>query len=406
MTPSDEHLRVEQRDCFGDAQEKLRETQRLNLHRRLRPAVPAGTNELIIDGRSIVDFSSNDYLGLARHPRLAEAAAQAARQHGAGAGASRLISGSRTIHSDLEGALAAWKGTPGALVFSSGYLANIGVVQTLSRRADGTHIPIFFDRLVHASLIDAVRLSGSPWRTFHHNVCERLERFLQRLPTSASSLSALIITEGVFSMDGDLPPLAELLKLCERYNALLILDDAHGTGTMGVGGHGTADHAGATGHPHLVQTGTLSKALGSQGGFVAGPHLLIELLINHARSFIFDTAHAPPCAAAALEALRILEAEPDRVEHLRNNLRRLRDNLRVGGLSIPDHPTPIVPVVLGDAAKALAVAQHLEKAGFLTIPIRPPTVPAGSSRLRITVTATHTAQQIDQVSQELLRALG
>ena len=406
MTLSDEYLRAEQRNCFGDAQEKLRETRRLNLYRCLRPASLDATNELNIGGRTIVDFSSNDYLGLARHPRLAEAAAQAARRHGAGAGASRLISGSRTIHSDLETGLAAWKGTSGALVFSSGYLANLGVVQALSHRADGTHIPIFFDRLVHASLIDAVRLSASPWRTFRHNDCERLERLLQRLQPSAASLSALVITEGIFSMDGDLPPLADLLNLCERYNALLILDDAHGTGTMGQGGHGTADHAGVSGHPHLVQTGTLSKALGSQGGFVSGPQVLMELLINHARAFIFDTALAPPSAAAALEALQILAAEPGRVAKLSSNLRRLRDNLRKGGLPIPDHPTPIVPVVLGDAAKAVAMAQQLEKAGFLTIAIRPPTVPAGSSRLRITVTATHTTQQIDQVSQELMRAHG
>ncbi|PKO20097.1 8-amino-7-oxononanoate synthase [candidate division BRC1 bacterium HGW-BRC1-1] len=405
MTPSDTPLPPEPPDCFRDAQDKLDETRRLNLYRQLRPASPTGNNELILDGRTVVDFSSNDYLGLARDPRMAEAAAQAALKHGTGAGASRLISGSRPVHTELEATLAAWKGTPGALIFSSGYLANLGVVQALTHRADGSHIPIYFDRLVHASLIDAVRLSGSPWRSFHHNDCDRLEHHLKRLPTTSGSLSALIISEGVFSMDGDLPPLGDLLKLCERYNALLLLDDAHGTGTMGENGHGTANHLGVGGHPHLIQTGTLSKALGSQGGFVAGPTVLIELLINHARAFIFDTALAPPSAAAALEALKILDAEPARVDQLRQNLRRLRDNLRVGGLLIPDHPTPIVPVVVGDAAKTLAAARHLEKAGYLTIAIRPPTVPSGSSRLRVTVTATHTPQQIDQVSQEILTAL-
>ncbi len=405
MTPSDTPLPPEPPDCFRDAQEKLGETRRLNLYRQLRPARPTGNNELILDGRTVIDFSSNDYLGLARDPRMAEAAAQAALKHGTGAGASRLISGSRPVHTELESALAAWKGTPGALVFSSGYLANLGVVQALTSRADGSRIPIYFDRLVHASLIDAVRLSGSPWRSFHHNDCDRLEHHLKRLPPSSGSLSALIISEGVFSMDGDLPPLADLLKLCERYNALLLLDDAHGTGTLGENGHGTANHLSMAGHPHLIQTGTLSKALGSQGGFVAGPAVLIELLINHARTFIFDTALAPPSAAAALEALKILEAEPARVDQLRQNLRQLRDHLRAGGLLIPDHPTPIVPVVVGDAARTLTASRHLEKAGFLTIAIRPPTVPAGSSRLRVTVTATHTPQQIDQVSQEILTAL-
>lgn len=391
-------------DPWADARARLDALERAALLRRTRHADSPPGPVTLLDGRTLHNFSSNNYLDLAAHPRVTSAAAAAAAASGAGAGGSRLITGSLRVHAELEAALADLKGAEDALVFSSGYAANLGVLQALGERADGSRVPVFFDRLSHACIVDAVRLAGVPWRTFAHNDTARLERLLRGLPaTGDGSPAAIVATEGVFSMDGDTAPLAAIMRLCERHDALLLLDDAHGTGTTGADGRGSAHAAGIAGHPRLVHMGTLSKALGSQGGFVAGPRVLREILVNRARTFVFDTALAPPAAAAALEALRVMRDEPERVAALRRNAERLRARLRDGGIGVPESPSPIVPVVLGGADHTLAESARLLDAGFLVVAIRPPTVPRGTSRLRITLGAGHTTDTVDALAEEILR---
>lgn len=429
------------------------ELERITQAGLLREAVCAqgrDTTTVDLGGRSLLNFSSNDYLGLSFHPRVVEAAREAASRWGTGSGASRLVCGSLDLHRELEEALARFKGSEAALVFSSGYLAALGVIQTLAVRRDGTTVPVFFDRLSHASMVDAARHCGAPWRTFAHNDPEALERLLKkysaRRPGAAggggaagapggvlsadpvpSVPAAVVITEGVFSMDGDMAPLPELLAMCERWGAVLVVDDAHGTGTVGPGGRGTVARFGleAASSPHLVQMGTLSKALGAQGGFIAGPAVLIRLLVNRARAFIYDTALAPPAAAAAREALRIVEEEPERIEALKSNARLLRGELPredapagtteaveeeegakatesvAGAAAESADETPIIPVILGNAQKTVETSRRLREAGYLAVAIRPPTVPPGTSRLRLTVTAAHAPEQIRALAQAI-----
>jgi 8-amino-7-oxononanoate synthase len=393
-------------DIWGDAADQLRAAA---CQHQLRAALPSGAPvgvRVERHGRTLWNFSSNNYLDLACHPEVVARACDAAQRFGTGAGGSRLITGTLRLHEELEMRLAALKSSEAALLFSSGYVANIGVIHVLARRADGSRVPIVFDRLVHASLIDAIASTGSPWKSFAHNdlsaAALQLERMVARCPRKAArGPSALIVTEGVFSMDGDVAPLAELSRLAQEHDALLIVDDAHGTGVIGARGEGAAGAAGVAGAPHVIQIGTLSKALGAQGGFVAGPRVLRDLLVNRARTFIYDTALAPPSVGAALAALDVLDREPGRLAALRGNALLLREALAEAGIALPEGSSAIVPVVVGEASRALALAAGLDEHGFLGVAIRPPTVPPGSARIRLTVMATHPPEVIRSLAQAL-----
>lgn len=372
---------------------RLDDLARRSLLRRLRTLDSAPGAEVEMDGRRILLFSSNNYLDLATHPRVTEAAVKAISRYGVGAGASRLVSGSLRPHRELEERLAAFKRVEAVLVFSTGYQANLGLIPTLAEDRE----VIYADRLCHASLIDACRLCKASLRVYRHRDHAHLTRLLQQ---GASAQSAVVVTDGVFSMDGDLAPLPELYKATQQADATLVVDDAHGTGVMGPEGRGTVEHFGMEEAP-LVQMGTLSKALGGMGGFVAGSRDLIEYLVNRARPFIYTTALPPAMAAAAIAALDVIQAEPER----RARLWRLRDRLHAGirrmGFDMLDSRSPIIPLLVGDAQAALSLSEALLARGVYAPAIRPPTVPDGTSRLRMSVTAGHTPDQIDYVLEAL-----
>lgn len=351
-------------------------------------SLESGTGPTIrYEGRDVLLLSSNDYLGLATHPEVKRAAIHATERYGTGSGASRLVSGTLPPHSDLETSLARFKGTDAALLFGAGYLANIGIIPNLI----GQGGLILADRLCHASLIDGCRLSRADLRVFDHRDCTHLESLLRRRSTNRPTL---IITEGIFSMDGDLAPLPDLASLAERYDATLYVDDAHGTGIMGSTGRGTIEHCGLEGRIPF-HMGTLSKALGSHGAYIVGPHDLIQYLINVTRSFIFTTALPPAIAAAASAAVAIIQHEPERRTRLWSNRQRLFDGMERLGFRMTPTVSPILPIVVGDAATTSAFAERLLNHGIYASAIRPPTVPNGTSRIRFTVTSEHTTQQID-----------
>lgn len=358
--------------------------------RELRPAQAPPTVTFVSAGQPWVNFSSNDYLGLSTHPRLIAAAQAATAKWGTGATASRLICGTLDLHCALEQTLVAFKvgGHPGyrALLFNSGYQANLSLLTALTDTPD----VIFSDALNHASLIDGCRLSRATTVVYRHNDLDDLRTKLSRHPQARRKL---IVTEAVFSMDGDVTPLADLLALAETFGAWVVLDEAHATGVLGPQGRGLAAQFDHTDRP-LILMGTLGKALGSFGAFVVAPTVVIELLINRARPFIFTTALPPAPVAAALEAVHLLLESDAPVRALRSNISRLAAAL---GLS-PDWPTPIFPVVLGEEAATLQAMASLQAAGFYVVGIRPPTVPPGTCRLRLTVTAAHTPAQIADVA--------
>ena len=347
-------------------------------------------------GRAVILLSSNDYLGLSTHPQVIQAAIKATERYGTGSGASRLVSGTLPPHAALENALATFKGADASLVFGAGYLANIGVIPNLIGRGD----LIFADRLCHASLIDGCRLSQADFRVFRHGDCAHLEALLRR---RASNRRTLIITEGLFSMDGDVAPLAELVVLAERYDAMMYVDDAHGTGIMGATGRGTIEQFGLE-RRIPFHMGTLSKALGSYGAYVVGSNEFVQYLLNRARSFIFTTALPPAIAAAASAAITIIEREPDRRDRLWANRQYLFDGLKNQGFRLTPTVSPILPVLIGDAAQASAFADRLLAHGVYAPAIRPPTVPDGTSRIRFTVTAAHTTDQLDEALQAVMLA--
>ena len=339
------------------------------------------------EGQSTLMFASNDYLGLANHPLLKQVAMKAIEQFGVGAGASRLISGTLTPHHDLELALAEFTNTEAALTFSSGYATNLGVIPHLAK----TGGVIFADRLCHASIFDACRLSRATLRVFHHNDMDHLHSLLtKRLPKP----STLLITEGVFSMDGDLAPLPELARLAEEFDANLLIDDAHGTGIMGATGRGTMEHFGIE-SSNVYHMGTMSKALGTSGGFIAGTKAFIAYLVNTSRSFIYSTAPPPAMAAAARAAIHLIQQEPERRARLWQNREHMYQGLLAMGCHMTKTESPILPIIVNDPALAVEMSRRLKTQGIFIQAIRPPTVPKGTSRLRITVTAEHTSEQID-----------
>lgn len=369
-------------------EKRLTDLDAQHLTRRMTE-VESGAGPLIaIEGRQVLLFASNDYLGLAGHPEVIRAAVQATQTYGAGAGAARLVSGSLPPHRRMEQALARFKGAASVLTFGSGYLANIGIIPALIGRGG----LILADRLCHASLIDGCRLSGADFRIYRHNDMSHLRSLLARRKKGRGTL---IVTDGLFSMDGDLAPLPELVALAHTYEAQVYVDDAHGTGVMGATGRGTIEHY------HLENAipfhmGTLSKALGSSGGFVAGPESMIQYLLNTSRSFIFTTAHPPGSAAAVTAALDIIQREPERRQRLWANRERLYAGLTNLGFAMTASAGPILPILVGQADRALAFAEQLLKNGVFVPAIRPPTVPESTSRVRVTVTSEHSADQIDQ----------
>lgn len=364
------------------------------LLRRVRALESASEPEVILNGRRVLCLASNNYLGLAAHPEVVEAAAEAAGRYGAGAGSARLITGGNVLHDELETRLAAFKGTEAALLFSSGYLANLGTVSALVKPGDA----VFSDALNHASIIDGCRLSRAEVYVYRHadagDLGDLLSAWRQR---SGTDRRALVVTDSVFSMDGDIAPLPDIVAVCERYGAILMVDEAHATGVVGPGGRGAVADFGLDGQVGIVM-GTLSKALGAAGGFIAGSADLCAYLRNRARSFIFDTALPPPTVAAAHAALTIVEREPERPVRARHLAVRLATGLRSAGYAVPDPAAAVLPVIIGAPDAAMALSARLLDAGVLVTAIRPPTVPPGTSRLRATVMASHTDVEIDRAA--------
>jgi len=355
------------------------------LRRRLRALGSASDAEVVLGGREVLLFSSNNYLGLANHPALKAAACAAIERWGCGTGASRLIAGHLELHADLETALAAFKGTEAALLFPSGYQANIGALTALVGRGDH----VYSDAFNHASIIDGCRLSRASVHVYPHRDIRALEAELAATPPGGRRL---IVTDSVFSMDGDRAPLRALVALADAYHSWLMIDEAHATGALGPRGAGLAEAEGMTA-AIAVHVGTLGKALGAAGAYVAGSRVLVELLVNRARSFVYTTGLAPAAVAAAGAALRLIATEPERRAALARNAAALRNGLRARGLDARGD-THVVPVMVGDNRRALALADALLDRGVLAQAIRPPTVPTGTARLRVTPMATHTPAQL------------
>jgi 8-amino-7-oxononanoate synthase len=380
--------------------EEVRRLEAAGLGRRVRSLDSPSEAEVTLDGRRVLCLASNNYLGLAAHPEVTAAAAAAARRFGAGAGAARLITGGLTLHDDLEAALAAFKRTEASLLFSSGYLANLGTIAALVGPGDA----VFSDALNHASIIDGARLSRAEVHVYGHadagHCLELLSRWRSSSPAGGR---ALVVTDSVFSMDGDLAPLPDLLEAAEGHDAVLMVDEAHATGVVGPGGRGAVAHFGLEGRLPVVM-GTLSKALGAAGGFIAGTDALCAYLRNRARAFIFDTAMPPPVAAAARAALAVLEREPERPERARRLARRLASGLASAGYQVAEPDAAVVPVIVGEADDAMALSAQLLEQGVLVPAIRPPTVPRGTARLRATVMATHTDAQLGRALDAFVAA--
>ncbi|HEX8373269.1 MAG TPA: 8-amino-7-oxononanoate synthase [Chthoniobacterales bacterium] len=380
--------------------EQLADLRSRSLHRSLREIVTPQGNEIELVGRKLLNFSSNDYLGLAAEPALADAARAALDQYGVGAGASRLVSGTLSPHIQLEKTLAAFKRTESALTFASGHAAALGAVQSLV----GKHDVIIIDKLAHACLIDAARLSQSVVRVFPHNHLGKLESHLEWAQENHPDSRVLIITESIFSMDGDHAPLVEIVALKVKYDAYLLVDEAHALGVIGAHGRGLAEKLGVANKIDL-QMGTMSKALGVSGGYICGSRVMIELLVNRARSFIFSTAVPPMLAAAATAAVQFVSsAEGDeRRKILWRNIRHLEKGLRKIDPEYPAACSAILPWIVGDEEAALLLARSLFEEGFHVPAIRYPTVARSSARLRITVNARHTLEQINALCEALAR---
>jgi 8-amino-7-oxononanoate synthase len=381
---------------LSDIAERLAEIRRSGLHRRMRLIEGPQGPRVLLDGAEVLLLCSNNYLGLADHPRVRQAAAEAAERFGAGAGASRLISGSMSLHRRLEQRLAEFKGTEAALLFGAGYLANTGTVAALAGRGAA----VFSDELNHASIIDGCRLARARTFVYRHRDLDHLEHCLRE----AEPGPRLIVTDAVFSMDGDVAPLIDLLGLARRHGARLLVDEAHGTGALGPGGRGALAAAGLSGERDVIVVGTLGKALGGYGAYVCATAEIVELLVNTARPFIFSTAPPPPSVGAALMALSLLADRPGLVEQLRRNAATLREALLANGLDPGASRTQIIPVMVGDARRAMALCERALEGGVFAQAIRPPTVPEGSSRLRLTVMANHSAGELRAAAKVIGRA--
>ena len=376
----------------------LDEIRDAGLWRELREIESAQSTRVTLDGREFINFSSNDYLGLAGHPALGQAARSAVGQFGVGSGASRLVCGSLQPHHELESVLAKWQGTEAALVFSTGFAAAQGVLTSLLGRGD----VVILDKKAHASMIDAAKLSGATLRVFRHNDLENLEKLLQWAADRGGRV--LVATESVFSMDGDRAPLAGIVDLKERYGAWLMLDEAHAVGLYGPLGQGLAAAGGLAGRIE-IRMGTQGKAVGAAGGFICGSRQLVDLLVNKARSFIFSTAPSPAASAAARAGVELIRSAEG--QSLRDQLWQRVDELRRGaaalGWETPAEPSAILPLIVGEEAKAVATMERLREAGFFIPAIRYPTVARNEARLRVTVSASHTSADVQALLDALRR---
>jgi 8-amino-7-oxononanoate synthase len=378
-----------------DIQERLSELRELGLLRRTRMISGPQGPRVVLDGKPVLLLCSNNYLGLADHPRVREAAADAAMRWGVGAGASRLVSGTMTVHRRLEERLAAFECTEAALLFGSGYMANVGVISALA----GAGSVVFSDELNHASIIDGCRLARADTFVYRHADMDHLAWGLR----NAQGRSALVVTDSVFSMDGDVAPLEDIVGLARRHRVRVVVDEAHGTGCMGPEGRGAVHEAGVEDEVDIV-IGTLGKALGSYGAYAACDQAMAQLLLNTARPFIFSTAPPPPAAAGALAALELLAEEPRRVERLHANAAALRDELAREGFDVSGSSTQIIPIVVGEAHQAMRMCELALEGGVFAQAIRPPTVPDGTSRLRLAVMASHTREELREAARVLGRA--
>jgi glycine C-acetyltransferase len=378
--------------------EELDSLRQRNLYRRLRllsgPQLPAAN----FDHTSVVNLSSNNYLGLATHPRLIAATREAAEKYGVGSGAVRTIAGTMEIHMELEEKIARFKQVEACVVFQSGFTANAGTVSSLLGKGD----IIISDELNHASIIDGCRLSRAAIRVFPHKDLAALQQLLEE--TQSLPGKKLVITDGVFSMDGDIAPLPGIVELAEKYGAIMMIDDAHSSGVLGRNGRGTVDHYQLHGRVD-IQVGTLSKAIGVLGGYVCGSRALIEYLYHKARPFLFSTSHPPAVAAACIAAFDVLEQEPQLIDRLWENTRFFRAHLQALGFNTGESQTPIIPIIIGKGELTMRFSDELFRAGVFAQGISYPTVPEAKSRLRAIVTATHTSGQL-QFALDILEKVG
>jgi glycine C-acetyltransferase len=346
------------------------------------------------DGREVINLASNNYLGLCDHPKLREAATAAIQAYGVGSGAVRTIAGTMRIHMELEEKIARFKGVEACVVFQSGFTANAGTVSSILGKEDF----ILSDELNHASIIDGARLSRAKIKVFRHKDVEHAEELLKEIQNEPGH--KLVITDGVFSMDGDIGPVGSLAYLCEKYGAIMMVDDAHASGVLGRNGRGSVDHFGCTQRVD-VQVGTLSKAIGALGGYVCGSRDLIDYLYHRARPFLFSTSHPPSVAASCIAAFDILENEPERIERLWSNTRYFQEQLThagfdIGGRTTPKSETPITPIIIGDGRKTMEFSRAIFEQGVMATGIAFPTVPEGKARVRCIMTSEHTQAQIDK----------
>lgn len=382
---------------MSDIEERLAELERLGLHRRLRTVSGPQGPHVLLDDEPVLLLCSNNYLGLADHPRVREAAADAAMRLGVGAGASRLVSGTMSIHRELEQRLAAFEGSEACLLFGSGYLANLGTIGALA----GPDDTIFSDELNHASIIDGCRASRAEVVVYRHLDTDHLERCLRQ---HGGKGRRLIVSDSVFSMDGDVAPLGRIVELAHSFDARTIVDEAHATGALGDGGRGAVSQAGLQGKIDVL-IGTLGKALGSYGAYACASEEMVRLLINTARPLIFSTAPSPPSVAGALVALELLEAEPERVSDLHEAARTLREALAEQGFAVEQSDMHIVPLVVGDSEAAMRLCQGALECGVFAQAIRPPTVADGTSRLRLATMASHDTAELCQAAKVLTDAV-
>jgi len=373
---------------------QLNELKKKGTHFRLRVLEDEQAPVCTFDGKKVINLASNNYLGLATHPKLRQAAIEATRKYGVGSGAVRTIAGTMKIHIELEEKIARFKNVEASVVFQSGFAANAGTVSAVLGKDDF----IISDELNHASIIDGARLSRATIKVFRHKDTAHAEELLKEVADKPGH--KLLISDGVFSMDGDIAPLPALCDMAEKYGAIMMVDDAHSSGVLGRNGRGTIDHYKVHGRVD-IQVGTLSKAIGALGGYVCGSHDLIDFLYHRARPFLFSTSHPPSVAATCFAAFEVLEQEPERIEKLWENTRFWKKELgglgfNIGGVNTPASETPITPIIIGDGARTMEFSRELFKEGVLGTGIVFPTVPEGKARVRTIMTATHTRQELNQ----------
>ena len=373
--------------------DELIKIKNAGLYRELKVVGNAQDTHIEIEGKTFLSFCSNNYLGLANNPSVINAVKDAVEEYGWGAGASRLVSGNMSLHESLEDEISRFKGKEAALVFPTGYMANLGAISSLVSNGD----LVICDKLNHASIIDGCRLSGADFRVYAHCDMMKLENVLRK---SSKYNRKLIVTDSVFSMDGDLAPLPDIVRIAGKHKAMVMVDEAHGTGVFGENGRGVIEHFNLNKEVYIVM-GTLSKAIGSLGGYVCGDIDLINYLRNKARSFMYTTALPPAVCAASIAGIRLIQNDPSLRESLWHNVRFIKEKLKSLNFSIISSESPIIPILIGDSQKAVDMSNFLYKKGLLIPAIRPPTVPANSSRLRMTVMSTHTKEDLKRLLEVL-----